>query len=183
MLGYKYYVWSILLLQETSCKWDRNVMWVVSWRARAKWQTSLECCTKVQNIHMYTHISDYEFYRPDLHGITKASAGFQGESFVCSKSRRIKSQCISFIPRKNHLKKSWCIIPLIHCITVTPMIKNQGKTTTNHNWDKGLLCLVSTQMAMLPSEEALTEPMPSERPLHRQLVRINISAIQAWTDK
>lgn len=33
-------------------------------------------------------ISYWEFYRPDLHGITQMSAGFQGYSFVCSKSRR-----------------------------------------------------------------------------------------------
>lgn len=49
----------------------------------------------------------------------------------------------------------------------------------NCNLDKGPLCLVSTQMAMLPSVEALTESPSSMRPLYRNLVRMSVSATLA----
>lgn len=80
---------------------------------------------------------------------------------------------------QNHLKNSQYIIPVIHCITVTSIIKKKkkkGKMIMNCNVDKGLFCLLSTQMAMLPSVGALTESLSSMRPLYRKLVRISFSA-------
>lgn len=49
-------------------------------------------------------ISYCEFYRPDMHGITQMSAGFQDQSFVCSKSRRANPSaflpCFAKSPKK-----------------------------------------------------------------------------------